>query len=50
MDFKIVDSIIHKRYNQSVRYSLIISIETDSEDLLTPILNELRIGVELLNL
>ncbi|MGY6558767.1 MAG: S8 family peptidase [Nitritalea sp.] len=39
----------HKRYNQSVRYSLIISIETDTEDLLTPILNELRLGVEVLN-
>ncbi|MBS9525665.1 S8 family peptidase [Litoribacter alkaliphilus] len=37
---------IHKRYNQSVRYSLIINIETDSEDLLTPILNKLRVGVE----
>ncbi|MCH7400342.1 hypothetical protein ACFOUP_07620 [Belliella kenyensis] len=34
---------IHKRYNQSVRYSLIISIETDLEDLLTPIFNELRV-------
>lgn len=37
---------IHQRYNQSVRYSLIISIETDSEDLLTPILSELKVAVE----
>ena len=41
---------IHQRYNKSVRYSLIISAETDSEDLLTPILNELRVGVEVLNI
>lgn len=39
---------IHQRYDQSVRYSLIISIETESEDLLTPILNELRVGVDII--
>ncbi len=38
---------IHMRYTQSVRYSLIISIETESEDLLTPILNELKVDIEL---
>lgn len=42
MDFKIVDSLIQNRYNQSVRYSLIISIETESEYLLIPILNEVK--------
>lgn len=41
---------IHQRYNQSVRYSLIISIETDSEDILTPILNELKVDVDILNI
>lgn len=39
----------HKRYKQSVRYSLIISIETDSDDILTPILNELRVGVDVIS-
>ncbi|WP_114752016.1 S8 family peptidase [Pleomorphovibrio marinus] len=39
---------VHKRYEQSVRYSLIISIETDSEDILTTILNELKMGVEVI--
>lgn len=41
---------IHQRYNQSVRYSLIISIEADSEDILTPILNELKVDVDILNI
>ncbi|MEX2566887.1 MAG: S8 family peptidase [Cyclobacteriaceae bacterium] len=40
---------IHKRYNQFARYSLIINIETDSEDILTPILNELKVGVEVIS-
>ncbi|RAI86806.1 S8 family peptidase [Algoriphagus yeomjeoni] len=37
---------IHKRYEQSSRYSLIVSIETESEDILTPILNELKLDVD----
>lgn len=37
---------IHKRYEKEVRYSLIISIETESEDILTPILNELKVDVD----
>ena len=37
---------IHKRYEQSTRYSLILSIETESEDILTPILNELELDVD----
>jgi hypothetical protein len=37
---------IHKRYERSVQYSLIISVETESEDILTPILNELKVGVK----
>lgn len=37
---------IHKRYEQSTRYSLIVSIETESEDILTPILNELKLDVD----
>lgn len=37
---------IHKKYDQPVRYSLILNIETDSEDILTPILNELRVEIE----
>lgn len=36
----------HKKYESKVRYSLIISIETDSEDILTPILNELKVDVD----
>lgn len=39
----------HKRYESEVRYSLIISIETDSEDILTPILNELKVDVDAIN-
>src|SRR5690606_12970020 len=39
----------HKRYENEVRYSLIISIETDSEDILTPILNELKVDVDAIN-
>jgi hypothetical protein len=41
---------IHMRYEQSVRYSLIISIETGSEDLLTPILNELKVVIEAISI
>ncbi|WP_373494508.1 S8 family peptidase, partial [Aquiflexum sp.] len=41
---------IHQRYKKSVRYSLIINIETDSEDILTPILNELKVGIDVLNI
>lgn len=40
----------HQRYKQFARYSLIISIETDSEDILTPILNELKVKVDVLNI
>lgn len=39
----------HKRYENEVRYSLIISIETDSEDILTPIVNELKVDVDAIN-
>ncbi|WP_051315155.1 S8 family peptidase [Algoriphagus terrigena] len=39
----------HKKYENEVRYSLIISIETASEDILTPILNELKVDVDAIN-